>query len=770
MDSRDVTTISRGRVVAALALGAMLAWAPAAAADWEPAVPVDGSGPGFLHSVAPNDVATGGNGQTTILLFQKVQGGPFLASPFMVRRGPDPSSYSAPRPLTAPDKSASPEPSLAADAGGDAVGVFQWNAPARTYGVAWSGDAADPASAAVAVCRAGTPPTCPATPARVAIDDSGRAYAVAGMSTSADAPVLLSRFDPAAGTWSDAEEVSATARQPVVAANARGDLVVLYVRDVQNSFMQSEPQVFARRRLAGEPGLGPERQLSVAGDGVNGGYDGGIDGAGNVTAVFAQDPQRPGLAARIYARRWKASKASPEPAPELVSSSSPVAPGAAGPKLAVDPTGDVSVAWSESLPSVSILANERTAAGDRWLAPQTVSAAAAGFGLDLAVDYEGTATLVLAGGSAVDAFRRPTGGAWGARAPLRRATGGAVTPAAVRVSAARARQADVTFLQKATTDADALDRLFATRFTGPPPAGGGAVVAAAEGCPAANNAVSGTEGNDTLSGTDGADNVFGRGGADVLGGRGGPDCVHAGTGDDRVSGDSGDDAMLGEDGADTIYGGGGNDFLDGGAGGDLLDGGAGIDLLLGGDGADRLVGGEGDDQLDGQAGDDRLLGGPGRDALRGGDGNDLLGGADGDDDLAGGAGADRIFGLRGNDRIDGGDGTDVLSGGDGSDRIGGGAGADRIYAGAGADRIDGGAGADRIVTGAGRDVVAAGAGNDLVNVRGGGVDRVDCGRGRDTVVVDLTDKVRGCERVLRPRPRPKRRDVALFSPGPRTAR
>jgi hypothetical protein len=66
--------------------------------------------------------------------------------------------------------------------------------------------------------------------------------------------------------------------------------------------------------------------------------------------------------------------------------------------------------------------------------------------------------------------------------------------------------------------------------------------------------------------------------------------------------------------------------------------------------------------------------------------------------------------------------------------------------------------------------VAAGAGNDLVNVRGGGVDRVDCGRGRDTVVVDLADKVRGCERVLRPRPRPKRRDMALFSPGPRTAR
>jgi Ca2+-binding RTX toxin-like protein len=586
----------------------------------------------------------------------------------------------------------------------------------------------------------------------VAIDDSGRAYAVSAMNANQDAPVLLAQYDPAAGAWGDAVEVSATGRAPLVAANARGDVVVLYLRSLQNSFMQSELHVFARRRLAGEPGLGPEKQLSVAGDGVSGGFDGGIDAAGHVTAVFAQDPQRPGLAARIYARRWKASNASPEAAPELVSSSSPVAPGASGPKLAVDPAGNVSVAWSESLPGVSILANERVAAGDRWLAPQTVSAAAAGFGLDLAVDAEGTATLVLAGGSAVDAFRRPTGGAWGARAPLRRATGGAVTPGAVRVAASRARQADVTFLQKATTDASAPDRLFATRFTGPPPAGGGAVVAAAEGCPAGNNAVSGTEGNDTLSGTDGADNVFGRGGGDAISGRGGPDCVHAGTGDDRASGDAGDDAVLGEDGADTAYGGAGNDFLDGGAGGDLLDGGAGIDLLLGGDGADRLVGGEGDDQLDGQAGDDRLLGGPGREALRGGDGNDLLGGADGDDDLAGGAGADRIFGLRGNDRIDGGDGADVLSGGDGSDRIAGGVGLDRIYA------------------GAGRDVVAAGAGNDLVNVRGGGVDRVDCGWGRDTVVVDLTDRVRGCERVLRPRPRPKRRDVALFSPGPRTAR
>jgi dipeptidyl aminopeptidase/acylaminoacyl peptidase len=47
------------------------------------------------------------------------------------------------------------------------------------------------------------------------------------------------------------------------------------------------------------------------------------------------------------------------------------------------------------------------------------------------------------------------------------------------------------------------------------------------------------------------------------------------------------------------------------------------------------------------------------------------------------------------------------------------------------------------------DVIEAGAGNDQVHANDGHTDRVDCGPGRDTVWADRTDRLKGCEIVLR---------------------
>ncbi len=133
--------------------------------------------------------------------------------------------------------------------------------------------------------------------------------------------------------------------------------------------------------------------------------------------------------------------------------------------------------------------------------------------------------------------------------------------------------------------------------------------------------------------------------------------------------------------------------------------------------ADLVFGKAGDDLIDAGPGNDHLEGEKGDDTLLGAEGNDLLYGRTGADRLYGGAGVDLLEGGRGNDRLEGGSGSDGLNGGIGADRLSGGPGDDRLTS------VDGT-----------RDVL-------------------DCGSGRDVATVDSHDRVRGCERVIRPRTR-----------------
>jgi len=86
--------------------------------------------------------------------------------------------------------------------------------------------------------------------------------------------------------------------------------------------------------------------------------------------------------------------------------------------------------------------------------------------------------------------------------------------------------------------------------------------------------------------------------------------------------------------------------------------------------------------------------------------------------------AHRIYGSRKGERLSGTGGGDLILGRGGKDRIKPRGGADCVYGGRGADRI---------------------------KARRGGRDVIRCGRGRDVAYVDRRDKVRGCERVVRPR-------------------
>ncbi|MEA2357770.1 MAG: hypothetical protein QOI62_1030 [Solirubrobacteraceae bacterium] len=111
--------------------------------------------------------------------------------------------------------------------------------------------------------------------------------------------------------------------------------------------------------------------------------------------------------------------------------------------------------------------------------------------------------------------------------------------------------------------------------------------------------------------------------------------------------------------------------------------------------------------------------------------------------LRGTTGGDRLIGLGGKDGLLGFAGPDCLDGGAGNDSISGGTGNDTLAGGAGADTLDGGTGADTI---------SGGSGNDVVLARDGGRDTINCGSGRkDRATVDRKDRVRGCEKVKRPK-------------------
>jgi hypothetical protein len=111
------------------------------------------------------------------------------------------------------------------------------------------------------------------------------------------------------------------------------------------------------------------------------------------------------------------------------------------------------------------------------------------------------------------------------------------------------------------------------------------------------------------------------------------------------------------------------------------------------------------------------------------------------ENLRGTAAGDVVFGFGGGDRLEGRGGHDCLLGGSGNDVLRGEA---------GADRLTGGRGNDRLVGGPGANAYDAGPGADTVDARNGVRETVHCGSGRDTARVDRSDRVSGCERVIRP--------------------
>lgn len=107
------------------------------------------------------------------------------------------------------------------------------------------------------------------------------------------------------------------------------------------------------------------------------------------------------------------------------------------------------------------------------------------------------------------------------------------------------------------------------------------------------------------------------------------------------------------------------------------------------------------------------------------------------------------LGTAGHDVIGSDDGSNESRGLGGDDLIAGGGGNDCLLGEAGDDSLSGNGDRDLLLPGPGRDRVEAGSGDDIVRAKGEGSDKIDCGDGNDTVYADRTDKLRGCEQVLR---------------------
>jgi hypothetical protein len=191
------------------------------------------------------------------------------------------------------------------------------------------------------------------------------------------------------------------------------------------------------------------------------------------------------------------------------------------------------------------------------------------------------------------------------------------------------------------------------------------------------------------------------------------------------------DTLIGTPGDDVFYGYGGNDKIDGRGGRDLVYGGPGRDRIFGGNGADRIFGGDGGD---------RIAGGRGRDDLRGGLGSDVL---------RANRGRDVVYGAAGRDRILAGRGRDVVYGGIGADLISGGTGSDRLFGGSGPDRLAGGRGNDILMGGHGRDVLKGASGDDAFRAHDHARDVVQGGTGLDFYNLDRwLDRARSIESRL----------------------
>lgn len=472
--------------IAAAAVGGALIALPAAPAlaGWQPAATVDSGGAGYGASTK-DAVAAGSNGTASILFFQQPPGGSgFSGTPFMIRRAAGATtSWSDPAPVTtgAGEVNGTTAPQLAALDDGGTVGAFAFNPSGggtQTLSTRWPAGSTGPEDAVQMLCTSGGTPECAAADPDVALDGDGNAYAVGSMLSGANGDVLFARTDQTTGDW-EAADVIAQGFFPQLAVDPAGDVVVTYQRADTSNPLVTVDRLYAKRKLASDPGFGSEHQLSGANT-VGPISAVAIGAFGNATAVFAED-SAPSIgplpnAGVIQAVSWAHDDSAPG-AEQQISDDAADEGNASAPSLAQGAHGRLAAAWqANSGPSGAIYAARQSAG--TWHLPTQISPEGTNdtySSPQVGIDPSGTSTVVYydtepppSSATHLLAQRKVTLGPWSPAVSLDSTMPGAgsVIGDSAHVAVARTAQADVAFIQ----DLGGTNRLFATRWvdTTPP--------------------------------------------------------------------------------------------------------------------------------------------------------------------------------------------------------------------------------------------------------------------------------------------------------------
>lgn len=695
--------------LALIALGAALALVVPTLAGAAPSWLAPGGVSKAGEDAAEVELAANAAG-TSIAVFENTTTGTVQASV----RGPADTSWPAPVDLSVAGQTAN-TPEIAMSSTGAAIAVWSRSDGSNTIIQASVRDAGTGAwSAPTDLSAAGQDAILPA----IALAEDMRAVVVWQRSDGANQRVQASVYDPAAGTWSAASDLSTAgedATLPHVARKQNGDAVAVWLRPVgANNLVQASNYVAssttwsvpielsAALQDANNPRVGSAATGHVFAiwqrfDGANTIIQASTQGPAVTTwagpdnlSAPLQNATRPHVAAAANGdavAAWQRSsgtnliiQAAARPVIsgiwQPVANLSSAGQDAVRARVAIDENGKATVVWRRSNGANDIAQAAQLPAGGSWTSPVNLSA----------------------GGQSVVEPRVTTDGEGGAIAAWARSDGANVRVQAAPYDAAGPSFTAVTIPSKATVGSKVtMSATVSDRWSGPT---GDAAWDFGDGTTATGASVEHTYkatgtvtvmltqsdavGNETS--TSHKVNVTAAGGSScTIIGTAGDDVLIGTSGDDVICGLDGNDVIRGLQGADLLIGGGGDDQIFGGQGNDTLRGQGGADRLVAKAGADRLQGGGGDDRLNGNAGDDSMAGGAGDDNIRGGLGDDIGRGKAGDDRLVGGPGDDRLFGQAGNDRVLGQAGDDRLFGLAGDDLLVGGRGFDRANGGVGND-------------------------------------------------------------------------------------
>lgn len=245
---------------------------------------------------------------------------------------------------------------------------------------------------------------------QVIVEADGDAYAAWTAKDAGFSRVYVARRPVATGAWQAPEPVSPAGEEavgPRVGVDGAGNITAVWYRSPDNAVFSSERPVsgtWSAPATLGTPGAEPAVAVNASG-----------------AAVAAWREFGP-----ADERAMVVTRSGPSGAWSAPTSLTGAGVDALFVKVALDDAGNAVVAWQARAPGLSIEASSRPASSGVWGAPPTtLSGALEGTDPSLGMDAAGNATVIFNGfdtatmTASIQSATKPVGGAWGAHTPIR---------------------------------------------------------------------------------------------------------------------------------------------------------------------------------------------------------------------------------------------------------------------------------------------------------------------------------------------------------------